>query len=1172
MYKIRVYTNGNNINQSTSFNLCITTPEPILNDDCDTATEAIVNQGLDCIAVTAGSVTGATASALASTCPGTEDDDVWFSFVATSITHVITLQNIVGTSILLNSALYSGDQCGSITFISCHNTNQTVVNNLVVGNTYKIRVWSNSAVLEDIRFDLCIGSIVPPITVNTTQYTNPQLVTDVLIQSDCAAITNINWATGATPATNGIGYFNRGPSNFPFEDGIVMVTGSATSAVGPNTSILSGGGLGGDADLSAILAAQNPPQTGSLNNATRLGFDFVALTDEINFNFMFASDEYGTFQCSFSDAFAFILTDLTAGTPAVNLAVIPGTNIPVSVVNIRDSQYNGGCPSANVAFFGNYYQNTAGILGAPVNFNGITVPMVATSAVVPGNSYRIKMVIADYNDGSFDSAVFLEGGSFDLGNIAFPEDFLVDEGTALCFGDQITLNSGLDPALFNIQWFNNGVLIPGANGPTLTVTAGGNYSVVGTLIGTTCTVGDGVIVEYFTDAAALIPSDLVICSAATSGIFDLTVQDEIILSPFLPGLHQVLYFLTEADAINGVNALTQAEAEAFTGTSGQMIFVRVNLLGTTCFQTLSFLLVIQDFTPEYTLDGALEICPEGETTITVVPTDNSFDVTTAVFEWTFNTVVIAGANASSLLIEGEAGVGIYTVSVTNLGCIDTRTFEITLSTGAWDIVFDGTLELCPDETGILTADVTNNEDNEEVTYTFTLPDGTEVESTINTLEISAPGTYIVEVDILGCTSTATFEVEESDAQWDIVFDGTLELCPDETGILTADVTNNEDNEEVTYTFMRPDGTEVESTINTLEISAPGTYIVEVDILGCTSTATFIVDESDKEWNVTFSGTIELCPDETGTLTALVTDNTDNEPVTYTFTLANGSQVVTTNNVLTITEPGDYSVVADILGCDSAAVSFTVGNKVGNWQVTFTDDPYEICEGESVLLSFLSGNFDIDDANATYAWTGPAGVTGQGKTFTTNQVGLHTLTVNILGCTSIFDIDVLRNDLEIAIDFTQGCENNAYRLVATPSDDSFEIATSEFVWTGPSVIATDEPNAIILGANGVYTLTATNADGCSATQSITVNNISCTIQKGISPNNDTNNEFFDLSTLNVRELSIFNRYGTEVYKFGAYTNQWRGQSSSGDDLPDGTYFYIIQTVAGENISGWIFINR
>ncbi|WP_432672672.1 DUF7619 domain-containing protein [Flavobacterium sp. SM2513] len=429
-YKIRIYTNGNNPTQFATFEVGITTPLPITNDECVTAIPLPVNEGLDCIQVTSGSITGATASPELITCSSSIDDDVWFSFVATSQSHVVTISDIVGTATDLNSALYSGNDCGNLTFISCNNNDQTVINNLVIGTTYTIRVWSATAILVDIQFNICIASITPPIIANTTQYTVPQLVNDVLINSPCSTIANITWATGTTEATNGIGYFNKGNSVFPFQQGIILSTGSAAAVVGPNTSILSGGGAGGDADLSAILANQVPPVTGALNNATKLEFDFVAVTDQINFNFLFASDEYGVFQCQYSDAFAFILTDLTAGTLPTNLAVLPGTNVPVSILNIRDTLYNTNCPSNNLAYFGSYYSNPAGVLGAPVNFNGITVPMTAGATVIPGNSYHIKMVIADYLDAAYDSAVFLEGGSFNPG-----EDNCTDKIKLIAFHD-----------------------------------------------------------------------------------------------------------------------------------------------------------------------------------------------------------------------------------------------------------------------------------------------------------------------------------------------------------------------------------------------------------------------------------------------------------------------------------------------------------------------------------------------------------------------------------------------------------------------------------------------------------------------------------------------------------------------------------------------------------------
>ena len=69
--------------------------------------------------------------------------------------------------------------------------------------------------------------------------------------------------------------------------------------------------------------------------------------------------EYGFYQCEFSDVFAFVLTDLSTGISS-NLAVIPGTNTPVSVTTIRNSIFNdpsspnNNCASINANFFDEY--------------------------------------------------------------------------------------------------------------------------------------------------------------------------------------------------------------------------------------------------------------------------------------------------------------------------------------------------------------------------------------------------------------------------------------------------------------------------------------------------------------------------------------------------------------------------------------------------------------------------------------------------------------------------------------------------------------------------------------------------------------------------------------------------------------------------------------------------
>ncbi len=107
---------------------------------------------------------------------------------------------------------------------------------------------------------------------------------------------------------------------------------------------------------------------------------------------------------------------------------------------------------------------------------------------------------------------------------------------------------------------------------------------------------------------------------------------------------------------------------------------------------------------------------------------------------------------------------------------------------------------------------------------------------------------------------------------------------------------------------------------------------------------------------------------------------------------------------------------------------------------------------------------------------------------------------------------------------------------------------------------------------VFNLTVT-AGNCTETVPYTVDGITCQIQRGISPDGTLGqNDYFDLSGFGVRKLSIFNRYGLEVYSKTNYVKEWNGQTSSGDELPTGTYFYMIDSQSTGQKTGWIYINR
>jgi hypothetical protein len=226
------------------------------------------------------------------------------------------------------------------------------------------------------------------IVVDETTYTVPELVSKVLVNSNCLQATNITWRTGTNfGAGNGIGYFETTNPNFPMKRGVILSTGSVKNAPGPNTSLQSDGNDSwlGDDDLEKTMATAGIPLVST--NATVLEFDFIPITDKFSFDFLFASEEYGNSQCNFSDAFAYLLTNTVTGV-TTNLAIVPSTNNPISVFTVRDNAYNSTCSSANENFFDNYYGGALAA-GAATNFEGNTTKMTAFATLMPNVKYRL---------------------------------------------------------------------------------------------------------------------------------------------------------------------------------------------------------------------------------------------------------------------------------------------------------------------------------------------------------------------------------------------------------------------------------------------------------------------------------------------------------------------------------------------------------------------------------------------------------------------------------------------------------------------------------------------------------------------------------------------------------------------------------------------------------------
>ncbi len=217
-----------------------------------------------------------------------------------------------------------------------------------------------------------------------------------------------------------LGTFTNGSAAIGFNSGLILSTGTLnhTNAVGTNVPI-NGAGTGG-----TNLFAQAGITNANTFNAAVLTFDFVPLGDTLKFDYVFASNEYNNFvNSTFNDVFAFFLSgpNPDGGTyNNQNIALIPGTNLPVTINNVNNGQ-SGGCsngPCNNCQFFIDNCNNQV-----PLAFGGRTTVLTAVAPVVACSTYTIRLAIADVADGALNSAVFLRAGSFSGGVVTISPQY-----------------------------------------------------------------------------------------------------------------------------------------------------------------------------------------------------------------------------------------------------------------------------------------------------------------------------------------------------------------------------------------------------------------------------------------------------------------------------------------------------------------------------------------------------------------------------------------------------------------------------------------------------------------------------------------------------------------------------------------------------------------------------
>lgn len=471
-------------------------------------------------------------------------------------------------------------------------------------------------------------------------------------------------------------------------------------------------------------------------------------------------------------------------------------------------------------------------------------------------------------------------------------------------------------------------------------------------------------------------------------------------------------------------------------------------------------------------------------------------------------------------------------------------------------------------------------------------------------------TYYVSQTVDGCESNEYLAVLVFLNQFvtpTFNFESKLTICQNDTVPVLELISTNgiegmwtptsiDNTQNGVYTFESSDECATSFTL-TVTITPPATptFNFENEITICTVAQAPILPPTDNngisgEWNPAVineenGNTYTFTPNEdecANTFTLTVIISSFPSPVFdfgNTITICSGDEVPIlpsedSNGINGFWQPsaidningGNYTFIANNSEC---AGNFDLTVIVNQPTIPTFSLPESVCfNSESFSLPSISDN----------------GIEGNWNPSTINstQETLYTFTPLNPSCTSTFSTTIALLP-EFSIEITDQCQNNQFSIGVQLSDNS-NIILTDYVWTNQ--------NGVTVGSNSStfnvteyirstpetetfpleFNVKATSVDGCFAEETISIPNIYCGIQKGISPNGDNLNDYFDLALLDVEKLSIFNRYGRKVYSLNNYTNQWYGQTDDGNELPSATYYFVIEFRSGESKTGWIYVMR
>ena len=554
-----------------------------------------------------------------------------------------------------------------------------------------------------------------------------------------------------------------------------------------------------------------------------------------------------------------------------------------------------------------------------------------------------------------------------------------------------------------------------------------------------------------------------------------------------------------------------------------------------------------------TISGSPTVCVGSTTSLTGSGAPSTTN------PWTSSTPSVATVNSSGVVIGVSAGTSVIRYTDVN-GCTITQTVTVNSVP-----TITGTPIVCVGATTTLTGSATPNATNPWVSATLSV--ATVSNSGVVT-GVSAGTSVITYTNSNGCIVTQTITVNPLPT-----ITGSLNVCVGLTTTLTGSATPNTINPWVSAS---PSVATINGSGVVTGVTVGTSLITYANSNGCIVTQTFTVNalpiatlSSNDSDNTFCSGTSVIFTAGGG--------------VNYNFrvnssSVQNGTSATYVTSSLTNGQNVDV-VVTNVSGCISTSSVIT------NVVLPLPVQPILSINAQPSCISSL-GSFRISNYNAAYSYTiSPSTGVVRSVDLVTAPSGNYVVIANFGTCSTSASITVNPIPPQIQFEIVGDCTNKEYVAIASPLANSYNPNNVDYQWkdSSGSPIGT---NSNILNVSDLiestsakevfplnYTLTVVStATGCETTKTITVETIYCNIQKGISPDGNGSNDYFDLRLMDVKKLEIFNRYGIKVYEQSNYTDQWKGQSDKGDNLPSATYYYVIELNKGVTKTGWIYLIR